>query len=120
MSQHETHFIGMTGAGAEVEHAPFFASQDDLKAWLYAYAKTFYERQYGGNFESAYEVNSEADRWPAAVEWAVDTGRGEWFIGRKGVATVGPNGEPLSPSVEDFQSLDQDYLDTLNPESPAP
>lgn len=117
---HETYFIGMTGAGAEVEHAPFFAGMDDLKSWLYAYAKVCHEGRYGGNFESAFEVNSEADRWPAAVEWAVDTGKGEWFIGRKGVATVGPNGEPFSPNVEDFQSLDQEYLDTLCPDTPKP
>lgn len=120
MSEQKTYFIGMTGAGAEVAHAPFFADMDTLKDWLYAYAKFHHERENGGTFESAYEVETEADRWPAAAEWAFFTGRGEWFIGHKAMASIGPNGEPLSPDVEDFIGLDQEYLDTLSPETPAP
>lgn len=122
------HFIGMTGAGAEVEHAPLFTSFQALQDWLHAYAASNYAREFGSMasvrssaaalFDDGYEVEGPEDRWRAAVQWAVEAGRGEWYIGSKSPAYLGPKGEPMSPEMTGFVALDEEYLETLR--TPAP
>lgn len=116
------HFIAMSSAGAEIYSAPIFPTKEALEDWLYAYAAQAFLREHRYDFAKGYEVDeaSRSDKWRAAVEWAVETGRGDWTFGTREFGSVSPDGGALMPQAEVI-SLDEDYLATLVPVgAPAP
>ncbi|AOG03089.1 hypothetical protein [Bosea sp. RAC05] len=114
------HFLAMSGAGANVEHAPCFPGLDELKEWLFAYAAEAYRSEFNADFESAYDVveGDKDDRWRATAEWAVHRGREEWFIAERSFASVDANGSALSPQAI-VTTLDERYLEDLRAPTPA-
>ncbi len=118
----QIHFIAMSSAGAEIYSTPIFPTKEALEDWLYAYAAQAFQQEHRCDFAKAYEVDhaSRGDKWRAAVEWAVETGRGDWTFGTREFGSVTPAGGALMPHAE-VTSLDQDYLATLVPAAaPAP
>ena len=118
--------IAMTGAGAEVLNAPVFASETEMREYLVATAARSYCDDSLGRRErtpaeqcaalaDAYEVgNTPNGLYAAAIRWAAETGRGEWWIGYRETCHVDHQGRSISPNPVG-RVIDKAFAKTVRP-----
>ena len=121
----KVHYIALSSAGREIGHAPMFESDGMLREWLVAHAARSYCSQYLATKKTmpeakaalaeAYEVAQTPNGlWWAAVQWAVEVGRGEWHMGVQETVRFDVHGAPMQSDAQ-VTYLDEAYAATVVP-----